>query len=94
MNTCRFNRYVEQFGFECIERNHKERLTQFIQLWAVVFAVFGAFTVMAIATDSYISGCVLVDSAILTLFSLSTWQRYQLHKKLQRHKAEICKSPA
>ena len=93
MNTSRFGRYVEQFGLECIERNHRERLMLFARIWIVVFALFGVATVAAIATNVYPRAWLVVDSAALSLFAMCSWQRYKMHKQIKIHR-ELAKSPA
>jgi len=93
MNTCRFGRYVEQFGLECIERNHKEGLVLFTRIWTVIFAVLSAFTISAFAMNTYPQAWMMFDCAVLAVFALCGWQRYQLHKLIQSHR-ELQKSPA
>lgn len=88
MNTCRFDRYIQQFGLECIERNHKEQLVLFARNWAIAFALLGVITMIAVTTRTYASAWYIIDSAALSMFLLCGWQRYKFHKKIQCHRQQ------
>ncbi|MCM2678227.1 hypothetical protein [Echinimonas agarilytica] len=86
MKAKSFVRYVEQFGFSCIEKQHVKGLKIFITLWGTVFAVLFSITAYNWSAGYVSWTWITLDMLVVVAFSGCAWQRYQLKRYIDSYR--------